>query len=338
VFAPAVLVGSNTPPGSFLKGGFVNLQEVASQLAPGGRSVPPIALKTPAAQAQSASVRGGPLLASAEPAAGSAELIFHANSRLVEAYATVTDSRGRYVDDLTVDQFTLLDGRQPQALEAFESRSTPVSVALLLDTTGSMSNALPAVKNAALKLIGDLRPVDSVAVYSFNTSVTQLQPFTSDMDQAKRAVLSTRALGETALYDALARVSRDLSGRTGKKVIVVFTDGDDNSSTLTTDTAILRVKAGGVPVYTIAQGQALQKASYLKQLSDLAKATGGESFAVHDSSEIGGVFAKVSEDLAHGYLLVFRPPSGEDHAWHPITVQVRGARGKVRAREGYYPE
>jgi VWFA-related protein len=121
-------------------------------------------------------------------------------------------------------------------------------------------------------------------------------------------------------------------------VIVVFTDGDDNSSTLTADTAILRVKAGGVPVYTIAQGQALQNAGYLKQLADLAKATGGESFAVHDSSDIGGVFAKVSEDLAHGYLLVFHPPSAEDHAWHPITVQVRGARGKVRAREGYYPE
>jgi Ca-activated chloride channel homolog len=351
-FAPAALVGSNTPPGSFLKGGFVNFQEVAGELAPGGRSVPPIALKAPPAPAQSPS---GPLLAKAEtsPGDGSADFIFHANGRLVEAYATVTDSRGRYVDDLTSDQFTLLDGQKPQTLEGFESHSTPVSVALLLDTTGSMAAALPAVKNAALKLIGDLRPIDSVAVYSFNTSVTELQPFTSDLDQAKRAVLSTQASGETALYDALARVSRDLSGRTGRKVIVVFTDGDDNSSTLIMDTAILRVKAAGVPVYTIAQGNALEgpchtqerctnpgsPPAYIKQLADLAKVTGGESFAVRESSEIGAVFEKISEDLAHGYLLVFQPPSAEDHAWHPITVQVRGARGnKVRAREGYYPE
>jgi Ca-activated chloride channel homolog len=339
-FQPAVLVGSNVPPGSFLKGGFVNIDEVAREFASGGRSVPPITLKPPPAKGASASVPSGALLAKAETASNpEAEIIFRANGRLVEAYATVTDSRGRYVDDLTVDQFTLLDGQQPQTLAAFESHSTPVSVALLLDTTGSMSNALPAVKNAALKLIGDLRPVDSVAVYSFSRSVTELQPFTSDMSLAKRAVLSTHALGETALYDALARVSRDLSGRTGKKVIVVFTDGDDNSSTLTTDTAILRVKAGGVPVYTIAQGQALQNAGYLKQLADLAKVTGGESFAVRDSSEIGSVFEKVSEDLAHGYLLVFQPPSAEDHAWHPITVQVRGVKSdKVRAREGYYPE
>ena len=356
-FAPAVLVENNTAPGSFLKGGFVNFQEVARGFASGGRSVPPITLlKTAPGKGAAASVPSGPLLAKAEttPAEGSAsgDIIFHASGRLVEAYATVTDSRGRYIDNLTQDQFTVLDGQQPQTLVAFESHSNPVSVALLLDTTGSMSAALPAVKNAALKLIGELRPIDSVAVYSFNRSVTELQPFTSDLDQAKRAVLSTQAAGETALYDALARVSRDLSGRAGKKVIVVFTDGDDNSSTLTMDTAILRVKAAGIPVYTIAQGEALggkcltqeqcrnpaPAPAYVKQLADLAKVTGGESFAVRDPSEIGAVFAKVSEDLAHGYMLVFQPPPAEDHVMHPITVQVRAKGDKVRAREGYYPE
>jgi VWFA-related protein len=343
-FAPAALVGSNTPPGSFLTGGFVNFQEVAQSLASGGRSVPPITLSGSPRQSQSAAILSGPLLAKAETipteVGSTGDVVFHTSGRLVEAYATVTDSRGHYVDNLTADQFTLLDGQQPQPLVAFESHSNPVSVALLLDTTGSMSAALPAVKNAALKLIGDLRPIDSVAVYSFNKTVTELQPFTSDLDQAKRAVLSTQASGETALYDALARVSRDLSGRSGKKVIIVFTDGDDNSSTLTMDTAILRVKVAGIPVYTIAQGAALSGAQppYVKQLADLAKVTGGESFAVHEASEIGAVFEKVSEDLSHGYLLVFQPPSAEDHNVHSITVQVRVKGDKVRARESYYPE
>ncbi len=338
-FAPTTLVSSNTSPGSFVRGGFVNFDEVARGFADGGRSVPPIVLQTKSASAQGQAAKEGPLVASAASQLASAEAVFRANGRLVEAYATVTDSRGRYIDDLTADQFTLIDRQQPQPLVAFESHSTPVSVALLLDTTGSMSLALPALKSAALKLIGDLRPVNSVAVYSFNRSVTELQPFTTDMDQAKRAVLSTKALGETALYDALARVARDLSGRPGKKVIVVFTDGNDNSSTLITDTAILRAKATGVPVHTIAEGEALASPAYLKQLSDLSKATGGESFAIKDSSEIGAVFEKVSEDLAHGYLLVFQPTAADDHAWRPISVQIRGARGsKVRAREGYYPE
>jgi Ca-activated chloride channel family protein len=336
VFASATLVGSNTPPGSFLKGGFGNFDEVAHSLANGGRSVPPIMLTAQPGRAPAAD-QPLPLLASAE--IGGAEVVFHANGRVVEAYATVTDSRGKYVDDLTQDQFALLDGQKAQSLVGFESHAQPVSVALLLDTTGSMSLALPALKNAALKLIGELRPVDSVAVYSFNKSVTELQPFTTDMDSAKRAVLSTQALGETALYDALARVSRDLSGRAGKKVIVVFTDGADNSSTLTTDTAILRAKATGVPLFTIAEGEAMENRTYLAQLADLAKATGGESFAIKDSTEIGAVFEKVSEDLAHGYLLEFEPPSSDDRAWHPITIQVRVRGDKVvRSREGYYPE
>ncbi len=336
VFAPAALVGSNTPPGSFLKGGFGNFDEIAHGLANGGRSVPPITLKADPARAAGTD-QSLPLLASTEIT--SEDVVFRASGRLVEAYATVTDGRGKYVDDLPEDQFTLMDGQQARALVGFESHAQPVSVALLLDTTGSMSLALPALKNAALKLIGEMRPVDSVAVYSFNKSVTELQPFTTDMGQAKRAVLSTEALGETALYDALARVARDLSGRAGKKVIVVFTDGDDNSSTLTTDTAILRAKATGVPLFTIAEGEALENKTYLAQLADLSKATGGEAFAIKDSTEIGAVFEKVSEDLAHGYLLEFEPPSSEDHAWHPINIQVRTRGDKVvRAREGYYPQ
>lgn len=336
-FASAELVTSSSPPGSFFRGGFANFEKIAHSLANGGRSVPPIVLK--AASGPSVPSTDNPLLGSAASGVAAQDVVFHANGRLVEAYATVTDSRSRYIDDLTQDQFTLIDQQESRPLVGFESHSAPVSVALLLDTTGSMSSALPALKAAALKLIGDLRPIDAVAVYSFSKSVTELQPFTNEVDRAKRAILSTTAFGETALYDALARVARDLSGRPGKKVVVVFTDGDDNSSTLTTDAAILRAKATGVPVYTIAEGEALTNAAYLKQLADVSKATGGESFAIKDSGEIGSVFAKVSEDLAHGYLLVFEPPPADDHAWRPITIQVKGAKGsKVRAREGYYPE
>jgi Ca-activated chloride channel family protein len=134
-------------------------------------------------------------------------------------------------------------------------------------------------------------------------------------------------------------VNRDLSGRSGKKVIVVFTDGDDNTSTVTTEAAIHRAKAAGVPVYTIAQGEALGHPEFLKQLASVSKATGGVSFVIRQPSEIRGVFEHVSEDLMHGYLLAFRPSSAEDPGWHSIEVVVRGSRGyQVRAREGYYPE
>jgi VWFA-related protein len=333
-FVSTTLVTSNATPGSYVVGGFSGFDELVRGFAPGGRLAPLASAITgaaaPAKSAQTAS-GSGPV--------PETDVVFRASGRLVEVWATVTDNRGRHIDNLTADQFTVMEQKTAQPLAAFESQSSPVSVALLLDTTGSMQAALPALKNAALDLIGDLRTEDSVAVYCFNKTVTELQGFTTDKGSAKRAVLRTQASGPTALYDALTRVGRDFSGRAGKKVIVVFTDGDDNFSMLTSDTAIMRAKTAGVPVYTIAQGEALDRPEFLKQLAAVSKATGGEAFVIREPREIGSVFVKVSEDLSHGYLLTFQPAPAEDHEWRTIEVQLKDARGhKVRAREGFFPE
>jgi VWFA-related protein len=329
-FAEPSLAKSSQATGSHVIGGLMNFRAFAGGLAPGGKS-------TGLAVLPSATLETGTVPAAAEPVP--TEAMFRADGRLVEVYATVTDSGGHFIDDLARDRFMILDqGKQPKIV-AFEPRSSEVSVALLLDTTGSMLHALPALKNAALRLIEDLRPSDSVAVYSFDYSIHELQGFTTDKDSAKRAVLRTQAFGETALYDALTRVGRDLGGKTGKKVIVLFTDGNDNSSTLNADTAVMRAKATGVPVYTVAQGDALLHPELIKQLAAVSKATGGESFVIHEPHEIRAVFDKVSAELSHGYLLVFQPDPSDDRAWRNIEVGLQGVRGgKVRAREGYYPQ
>ena len=331
-FAPSTLNSSSDSPGSYFSGGFTNFEEAARTLASGGRMREPAAVSRVPAESSTGSAE--PI----ETAIPHTDVVFRTNGRLVEVYATITGQRGRYADDLSRDRFQILDQGVAQNIVAFESQFSEVSCVLLLDTTGSMQAALPALKDAALKLIGDLRPADSVAVYSFNDSVTELQPFTTDKKAAKRAVLRTHAFGNTALYDALTRVNRDLYGRGGKKVIVVFTDGDDNASTLTTATAIQRAKSAGVPIYTIAQGQALTRPAFLKQLDGISKATGGVSFAIRDPKEIRGVFERVSQDLTHGYLFAFQPPPAHDRAWHSIEVVVKSKNRKVRAREGYYPE
>ncbi|MGH9593641.1 MAG: VWA domain-containing protein, partial [Bryobacteraceae bacterium] len=191
LFAPAALVTSSTPPGSYMTGGFMNFDTVTHGLTRGawvGAS--------PKAELHADASSTGPVAAqSLAELQASSELTpdFTTNGSLVEVYATVTDSRGRYVDNLPADQFTILDQGQPQKTTAFESQFSEISCALLLDTTGSMRDALPALKNAALKMIGDLRREDYVAVYTFNRTVTELQPFTHDMDAAKRAVMSTYA-------------------------------------------------------------------------------------------------------------------------------------------------
>src|SRR5258708_772618 len=166
--------------------------------------------------------------------------------RLVEVYATIYDQKGRYVDGLSRDSFKVFDDGKPQEISNFETSSQSLSCAILLDTTGSMSEALPRVKNSIVKLIDELGPQDSVAIYTFDQRLVIRQEFTTDKNAAKRAVLRTRAEGATALFDPLSEAAQELSQRSGKKILILFTDGDDNSSALNASAAVARAKKAGV--------------------------------------------------------------------------------------------
>lgn len=315
---------------SYFLGGFGKFGELTKTLVPGGT------YKIEEARQAAAEGAAGSGAAN-QPGEPPTEATFRADARLVEVYATVTNTQGRYVDDLSRDLFQVLEEGRARPLAAFEPNTSSLTCALLLDTTGSMQAALPALKNAALKLIAELRGMDAVAVYTFRETLIEMQPFTTDKQAAKRAVLRAHPDGTTALYDSLARVSREISHRSGKKVIVVFTDGADNASTLASDTVIKRAKTIGAPVYTIAQGQALRFPHVLKQLENVATATGGLSFAIHNPDEIRAVFEGIAGDLKHGYLLAFRPSEAKAGQWRKIEVRLTDAKThKVRAREGYY--
>jgi Ca-activated chloride channel homolog len=313
LFAPAALSGAH------FTGGFMRFGEVSRTLASGGPWRPEAAV-----------------LASSAPS-DAPELLFRASGRLVEIHATVTDDRGRLLDGLSADAFSVFDGGRAATIAAFENSAAPLSCVLLLDTSQSMDSAIAALKGAAMRLLRGLRSDDSVAVYSLNGGITELQAFTTDKVAATRAVLRAE-LGElTALYDGLVRVNRDLAARTGKKVIVVLTDGEDTASALSAETAIRRASMAGVPIYTIAQGHAVRSPALLAQLRGMSQSTGGKPFSVATAAEIGPVFENVLQDLLHGYLLAFAPQLSEERAWRRIEVRLRRP-GKVRAREGYFPE
>jgi Ca-activated chloride channel family protein len=270
---------------------------------------------------------------------GQGDVLFRAESRLVEVYATVRDHSGRYLDGLPRDRFQIIDNGQPQTIAAFESDSAPLSCAILLDTTGSMAAVLPAVKSSVMHLIDELSAEDSVAFYTFSVGLKRLQDFTPDKAAAKQAVLRSRASGGTALFDAIAELSREIAPRSGKKAIVVFTDGDDNASMLNARSAVQRAKKSGVPVYTIAEGDALKSKTLMTEIREIAEATGAKFHEVHKTSDISEIFLDISADLGHTYLLAYRPPPSADQKWRTIELAVSGVKGiKVRAKEGYYPE
>jgi len=261
---------------------------------------------------------------------------FRAEARLVEVHATVYDGRGRHITGLGRDDFEILEGQQTQAVEIFESDESPFSLGLLLDITGSMEDSLPVVKQACLHLIDELRPQDQVAVFSFSDRMAAAQDFTADRKAAAAAIRRLRAGGKTALFDALARASMRMAERKGKRALVVLTDGNDNASALTMESALQRARREAIPVYCLAQGEALQASKLMDTLEKIAAVTGADAFRLNRPARIGGIFQEISRDLASSYLLAYRPRPGAGE-WRPIQVRVRQRKGaRVRCREGYF--
>jgi Ca-activated chloride channel family protein len=268
-------------------------------------------------------------------------LVFRAESRMVEVYATVLDRKGKYLDGLPRETFQISDNGVPQPIAAFENNTAELSCAILLDTTGSMRDSLPTVKNAISRLIDEYRDQDSVAVYGFSNTLDLLQDFTRDKAAAKRAVMRTRAAGQTALFDAITRVTMQIGSRTGKKAVVVFTDGDDNASVLNSQRVVEQAKKSGIPVYTVAQGEARHSDTLMNRLKDIASLTGGKTYGVRDAHEAAQIFQDVSAELQHTYLLSYRPPETKDLGWRRIQVSLAGGKEykdcTIRSKEGYYP-
>lgn len=272
-------------------------------------------------------------------AAAGQDAVFKTETRLLEIYATVQDQRGHYVDGLTKDRFSLTDEGQPQPIVAFETEASALSCALLLDTTGSMQKALPSVKNAVVTFLNELRPSDSAAAYGFSASLNLLQDFTLDREALKRAILRTRAGGDTALFDAVAQVAHDISARPGKKVIVVFTDGGDNASVLQAAGAIMRAKKSGIPVYAIAEGDALKSSALMKLLRSIAEGSGGEVYEAKRLTDISEILQEILTNTQHTYLLAYKPPAAHDSNWRAIRLSVEGLKKyRLHAKEGYFPE
>lgn len=274
---------------------------------------------------------------SGSPESGAAT--FRAEARLVEVYASVFDKHGNPLPNLTRERFQILDGGQPQEIASFEGSDDKVSCALLLDVTGSMEAFLPSLKIAVSKFVDELRDEEEVGLYTFTTSLRLAQPFTSDKKLLKQAILRTRAGGGTALFDAVSNVTRDLEARKGKKALILFTDGADNASSLNAAGASRRARLSGVPIYAIAEGDALRDRELLKTLEELATDSGGLVFRLDKPSKAGEVFSAIVHNLNHTYLLAWKLPDNAGQAWRPLKITVKGEQeARIRARQGYYPQ
>ncbi len=266
------------------------------------------------------------------------DVTFKEDVRLVEVYATVFDHGGRTVQGLGRDQFEVRDNGAVQPIRSFEASDRSLSCALLLDTTGSMQEVMPLVKNAAREFIDALRPNDSIGIYGFSDHLEELSPVGTDRATARRALIRLRAQGRTALFDSISQLALGLEKRPGKKAIVVLTDGGDNASILNRQSAAERAKKAGIPVFAVAEGDALKDAAAEKLLHELAEWTGGRAFKANHAKDIDTIFRSIAGELQNGYLLAFKPPADDKKLdWHELQISLKNVDHglKIRARTGY---
>jgi VWFA-related protein len=252
-------------------------------------------------------------------------------------WAVVTDRDDRFVTDLGRDSFRVLEDGKAQRILDFQAEDRPITMAILLDTSGSMREQMRDVHAAAGSFVDTLRDQDRALVIAFDDKVFLLQDLTADRNALKEAVTSTEAIGSTAVFDALHAAYRKMRGIQGRKAIVLLSDGDDTASNFGFERILEEAKLENVIVYGIGLGAGLGGSGRRDVLRDFAEQTGGRAFFVSKADELAGVYAAIADELRKQYLITYSTPNTIwDGRWIRVEVQSVPDKLKVRARKGYF--
>ena len=274
------------------------------------------------------------------PAVAQQQPTFRSGVRTVPVYVTVTDAEGRLVPGLTRQDFEVVDNKRPQPLTAFSNEVQPITAVVLLDTSGSMTNYIDFVKQACEQFLLRLLPKDRVMVGDFNDKIQFVTPLIGDRDELVASLGRLDYGNPTRLYDAIDEGVTELRGIEGRRVIVVFTDGEDQTSKLRFDPVLDRVLNEGIMVYGIGlhtryfNGQRWEEGNPDRVLKKIAEQTGGGYFDLKKADDLNSTFTRVEQELHSQYLLGFSPPE-LDGKVHLIDVSVKRAGMKARSRKSY---
>ena len=278
--------------------------------------------------------------AAALSAADQQQPTFRSGVRTVPVYATVTDSQGRLVPGLTRQDFEILDNKRPQALTLFSNEVQPITAAVLLDTSGSMTNYIDFVKQACEQFLLRMLPKDRVTVGYFNDKIRFVTGLIGDRDELVASLANIDYGYPTRLYDAIDEGVTTLHGIEGRRVIVVFTDGEDEGSRLKFDPVLDRVINEGDMVYGIGLHTRYFNGAHWAEgipdrvLKKIADQTGGGYFELRKTDDLNSTFTRVEEELHSQYVLGFSPPE-LDGKTHLVDVNVKQGGMKARSRKSY---
>lgn len=267
---------------------------------------------------------------------------FRAGTQLVSVFTTVTDAQKRLVPDLQQSDFEVLDNDKPQSLTYFQNETQPITVVVMLDTSGSMTLTLDLLRAAAEQFVLRLLPADKAKAGAFNDKI-QIKgtQFINDRDQLVTDIRDLDYGNGTRLWDALAVSEDELKGVDGRKVILVFTDGDDTEShNASLGKVIDRARVEEVMIYAIGlesqyfNGQRMVRSKPDSGLRKVADETGGGYFELSKTADLAPTFTRVAQELHSQYVLGFAP-TVLDGKVHKLAVRVKQTGMTARARRSY---
>ena len=271
------------------------------------------------------------------------QTVFRSGARTVPLYATVTDAQKRLVPDLTRDDFEILDNGKPVPVTLFDNEVQPIAVVVMLDTSASMTMSLDILKAAAEQFVIRLLPADRAKVGAFNDKIQVLPrgEFIGDRDELRAIIKNDLQFGNpTRLYDAIDASLEALSGQEGRRVVLVFTDGDDTYSKLGRGDVLKRAVTDEAMVYSIGlesnyfNGQMRVRTKPDRGLKRLSEETGGGYFELDQTADLAPTFTRVAQELHSQYLMGFTPDV-LDGKTHKLEVRVKQPGLTARARKSY---
>ena len=267
---------------------------------------------------------------------------FKSGTQIVSLFVTVADAARRLVPGLTQEDFEVFDNEKPQTIVFFQNEIQPITVVVMLDTSGSMTLTLDLLRQAAEQFLIRLLPADKGRVGAFNDKIQFSSRFTNDRDQLVSDVKGLDYGNGTRLWDAVGASIDELKGIEGRRVILVFTDGDDTASKIGLGTVVERARADEVMIYAIGLeshyiGGPNGQMVHTKPdggLRKIADETGGGYFELKKSSELASTFTKVAQELHSQYVIGFAPTQ-LDNRVHKLAVKMKQPGMTARARRSY---
>jgi VWFA-related protein len=263
---------------------------------------------------------------------------------IVSVTAVVQDKNGAFIRGLGASDVEVIEDGVKQEVAFFREASAPageripLSVVLVLDSSGSMRPNMRFLQEAATTFVHKLEDVDKALVVDFNSGVRASAEFTDDADRLEQFIEALQPWGGTSLYDAIHYGLNRVRDQPGRKAVVVFSDGDDTTSSLGEKDVVDYARAVEATVYSVGirGGAGLMDRGPRGFLRKIARETGGAFFFPEKVGELSRVFSGISDELHNHYLLGYSPQRGPDGTWREIEVRLNRKDAQLRVRKGYF--